>query len=54
MSSGISRNKVRLNPIFLFCFTVNGEDHVACFVLGEYPVVLGGGIIEELEAFFHR
>jgi hypothetical protein len=29
---------------------VNGKDHAACFV-GEYRVVLGGGIIEELEHF---
>ena len=32
---------------------MNGKDHVACFV-GEYCVVLGDGIIEELEAFLHR
>ncbi len=32
---------------------MDGKDHVACFV-GEYRVVLGGGIIEELEAFFNR
>ncbi len=31
---------------------MDGKDHVACFV-GEYCVVLGGGIVEELEAFFH-
>ncbi len=29
---------------------MDGEDHVACFV-GEYHVVLGGGIIEELGHF---
>ena len=32
---------------------MNGKDHVACFV-GEYRVVLGGGKVEELEAFLHR
>ena len=31
---------------------MDGKDHVTCFV-GKYHVVLGGGIIEELEAFFH-
>ena len=30
---------------------MDGEDHVACFE-GKYHVVLGGSIIEELEAFF--
>ena len=32
---------------------MNGKDHVACFV-GEYCVVLGGGIIKELKAFLNR
>ena len=32
---------------------MDGKDHVTCFV-GEYRVILGGSIIEELEAFFHR
>ncbi len=31
---------------------MNDKDHVACFV-GEYRIVLGGCIVEELEAFFH-
>ncbi len=31
---------------------MDGKDHATCFV-GEYCIVLGGGIVKKLEAFFH-